>query len=200
MIDAGIYPGSIYENGETDLSGVIVTDGYALQTLVEGHCRNHYTVPNADNSGALSMTLKTVPIGFRLRRLGCHIIQGVGASGFRLVCKTKSGAPVARTAPFGIASTAQLGERFIDVAEIWDGSQYVAGNEIDVLGGVSYYWGIYCPQTASAARFIGDDVSTYFGVKPWISWTADNLGAGGDPGQMPAGFETSTRLLIMGAT
>ena len=190
----------IYTPKSNELLNVVITDGYALQTLVEGHCRNHYTVPNADNSGALSMTLKTVSIGFRLRRLGCHIIQGVGSSGFRLVCKTKSGAPVARTAPFGIASTAQLGERFIDVAEIWDGSQYVAGNEIDVLGGVSYYWGIYCPQTASAARFIGDDVSTYFGVKPWISWTADNLGAGGDPGQMPAGFETSTRLLIMGAT
>ena len=190
----------IYTPKSNELLNVVITDGYALQTLVEGHCRNHYTVPNADNSGALSMTLKTVSIGFRLRRLGCHIIQGVGSSGFRLVCKTKSGAPVARTAPFGIASTAQLGERFIDVAEIWDGSQYVAGNGIDVLGGVSYYWGIYCPQTASAARFIGDDVSTYFGVKPWISWTADNLGAGGDPGQMPAGFETSTRLLIMGAT
>lgn len=192
---------SIYKSGgDGGFVNPIISDGYALQTLVEGHCRNHYTVPNATNNGALSMTLKTVPIGFRLRRMGCHAIQGIGDSGFRLICKTKSGAPVARTAPFGIASTAQLGERFIDVAEIWDGSQYVAGNEIDILGGVSYYWGIYCPQTASAARFIGDDVSTYFGVKPWNSWTADNLGAGGDPGQMPAGFETSTRLLIMGAT
>jgi len=200
MIDPGIYPGSIYENGENELSGVVVTDGYALQTLVEGHCRNHYTVPNATNNGALSMTLKTVPIGFRLRRLGCHAIQGIGDSGFRLVCKTKAGVPVARTSPFGIASSAELGERFFPVTEIWDGSQYVAGDEIDVLGGVSYYWGIYCPQAAAGARFIGDDVSTYFGVKPWISWTADNLGAGGDPGQMPAGFETSTRLLIMGAT
>ena len=200
MMDAGIYQGSIYENGENELSGVVITDGYALQTLVEGHCRNHYTVPNANNNGALSMTLKTVPIGFRLRRLGCHIIQGTGTSGFRLVCKTKSGAPVARTAPFGIVDSSSFGERFFPVAEIWDGSQYVAGSEIDVLGGVSYYWGLYCPQAASAARFIGDDVSTYFGVKPWITWTADNLGAGGDPGQMPAGFETSTRLLIMGAT
>jgi len=76
MMDAGIYQGSIYENVENELSGVVIADGYALQTLVEGHCRNHYTVPNANNNGALSMTLKTVPIGFRLRRLGCHIIQG----------------------------------------------------------------------------------------------------------------------------
>jgi len=196
----GVYDSDIYENNGNDLSGVVITDGYALQTLVEGHCRNHYTVPNANNNGALSMTLKTVPIGFRLRRLGCHIIQGTGTSGFRLVCKTKSGAPVARTSPFGIVDSSSFGERFFPVAEIWDGSQYVAGSEIDVLGGVSYYWGLYCPQAASAARFIGDDVSTYFGVNPWISWTADNLGAGGDPGQMPAGFETSTRLLIMGAT
>lgn len=198
---SGLYDNdSIYENGENKISGVVVTDGYALQTLVEGHCRNHYTVPNANNNGALSMTLKTVPIGFRLRRLGCHIIQGAGTSGFRLVCKTKSGEPVARTAPFGIVDSSSFGERFFNVAEIWNGSQYVAGTEIDVLGGVSYYWGIYCPQDASAVRFVGDDVSTYFGVKPWISWTADNLGAGGDPGQMPVGFETSTRLLIMGAT
>jgi len=192
---------SIYKSGgDGGLVNPIISDGYSLQTLVEGHCRNHYTVPNATNNGALSMTLKTVPIGFRLRRLGCHPIQGIGDSGFRLVCKTKSGVPVARTASFGIASSAELGERFFPVTEIWDGSQYVAGTEIDVLGGVSYYWGIYCPQAAAAARFIGDDVSTYFGVKPWITWTADNLGAGGDPGQMPVGFETSTRLLIMGAT
>ena len=185
---------------KADFDFPIITEGYAVQTLVEGHCDNHYTVPNADNNGSISMTLKTVSIGFKLRRLGIHIIQGIGTSDFRLVCKTKTGVPIARTAPFSILSSADFGERFFPITEIWDGTQYVPGTEIDVQGGLSYYFGIYCPQVSSAARFIGSQCPTSFGVKPWISWAADNLGAGGEPGIMPPGFEVSTRLLIIGAT
>jgi hypothetical protein len=185
--------------GGGEIVNPIITDGYSVQTLVEGHCDNHYTIPNANNQGSICMTLKTVPIGFKLRRLGVHIIQGVGTSGFKLFCMDKTGKTLARTQSFAIALTSDLGERFFPINEIWNGEFNEVGNEITLEGGKAYYFGIYCPQVASSARFIGDQCPTFFGVKPWISWTADNIGVS-SLNQMPPGFETSTRILVYGAT
>jgi len=186
----------IYENGGMNGDTIVLGANFAVQTMAEADATNHYTVTNANNSGSVTLTAKTVPISFVLRRLGVHIIQGTGNAGFRLCVYDRNGVAVARTAEFTIAA---LGENFFPVAQIWDGSAWVDGSEIQLDGGALYYFGIYCPQLASAARFLGRDAGTTFGPKPWIAWTADNLGAGGLPTPMPAGFESSVRLIVIGA-
>ena len=187
---------SIYDDGGMNGSTVILGQNFAVQTMAEADATNHYTVTNADNNGTVTLTAKTVPISFVLRRLGVHIIQGAGTSNFRLCVYTRAGVPVCRTAAFSIVD---FGEKFFDVAEVWNGENWAAGSEVLLDGGQLYYFGIYCPQLSSAARFLGRDAGTTFGPKPWIAWTADNLGAGGLPTPMPAGFESSVRFLVIGA-
>ena len=187
---------SIYNDGGTNGNTVILGQNFAVQTMAEADATNHYTVTNADNNGTVTLTGKTVPISFVLRRLGVHIIQGAGTSNFRLCVYNRAGVPVCRTAPFSIVD---FGEKFFDVAEVWNGENWAAGSEVLLDGGQLYYFGIYCPQLSSAARFLGRDAGTTFGPKPWIAWTADNLGAGGLPTPMPAGFESSVRFLVIGA-
>ena len=188
--DADIYEGGA--NGDD----IVLSSRFAIQTMEEVDATNHYTVTNANNAGSITLTARTVPISFILRRLGVHVIQGLDTSGFRLAVYDRLGVAIARTAPFAITA---LGEAFFNVAEIWNGAAWVAGTEIELEGGKLYYFGIYCPQVSSAARFLGRDAGTTFGPKPWIAWTADNLGAGGLPAPMPAGFESSVRLLVIGA-
>ena len=187
---------SIYNDGGMNGETVILGQNFAVQTMAEADATNHYTVTNADNNGTVTLTAKTVPISFVLRRLGVHIIQGAGKSDFRLCVYSRAGVPVCRTAAFSIVD---FGEKFFDVAEVWNGTAWAAGSEILLDGGLLYYFGIYCPQLSSAARFLGRDAGTTFGPKPWIAWTADNLGAGGLPTPMPAGFESSVRFLVIGA-
>ena len=187
---------SIYNDGGMNGNTVILGQNFAVQTMEEADATNHYPVTNADNNGTVTLTAKTVPISFVLRRLGVHIIQGAGTSNFRLCVYTRAGVPVCRTAAFSIVD---FGEKFFQVAELWNGAGWVAGSEVLLDGGQLYYFGIYCPQLSSAARFLGRDAGTTFGPKPWIAWTADNLGAGGLPTPMPAGFESSVRFLVIGA-
>jgi len=190
------YPNSsVYEESGNG-GDIVLSSRFAIQTMEEADATNHYTVTNANNSGSITLTARTVPISFVLRRLGLNIIQGLDTSGFRLAVYDRLGVAIARTAPFAITA---LGETFFNVAEIWNGAAWVAGTEIELEGGKLYYFGIYCPQVSSAARFLGRDAGTTFGPKPWIAWTADNLGAGGLPAHMPAGFESSVRLLVIGA-
>lgn len=186
---------SIYNDGSFN-SNLVVAQDFAIKTMDEADATNHYTVTGANNNGSVSHTATTIPISFIIRRLGCHIIQGMGNSGFRLCVYTRTGVPVCRTAEFSITN---LGENFFSVAEIWDGANWIPGVEIQLNGGELYYMGIYCPQVSSAARFLGRDAGTTFGPKPWIAWTADNLGAGGLPTPMPAGYESSVRFLVIGA-
>lgn len=192
-----MYKGpSVYKTGGMDGDTIILGSDFSVQTMAEADATNHYTVTNANNNGSVTLTAKTVPISFILRRLGVHIIQGTGDAGFRLAVYDRNGVPVARTAEFAIAT---LGENFFQVADVWDGAAWVAGTEVQLNGGKLYYFGIYCTQAASAARFLGRDAGTTFGPKPWIAWTADNLGAGGLPTPMPAGFESSVRFIVIGA-
>lgn len=194
---SGVYDGSdIYENGGMNGDTIILGANFAVQTMEEADATNHYTVTGANNNGSVSLTAKTVPISFVLRRIGIHIIQGVGDSGFRLCIYTRDGIPVCRTAVFSITV---LGEQFYPIAEKWNGTAWEAATEVQLDGGHLFYFGIYCPQLASAARFLGLDAGTTFGPKPWIAWTADNLGAGGLPTPMPAGYESSVRFLVIGA-
>lgn len=187
---------SIYNDGGTNGNTVILGQNFAVQTMAEADATNHYTVTNADNNGTVTLTAKTVPISFVLRRLGVHIIQGAGTTNFRLCVYTRDGVPVCRTAAFSITD---FGEKFYPVAEVWNGTGWAAGSEVLLEGSQLYYFGIYCPQLSSSARFLGRDAGTTFGPKPWIAWTADNLGAGGLPTPMPAGFESSVRFLVIGA-
>lgn len=187
---------SIYNDGGMNSENVIISSNFAIQTMNEADATNHYTVTNADNDGSVTLTAKTIPINFSIRRLGVHIIQGAGTKGFRLCVYTRAGVPVCRTAAFDISD---FGEKFYNVAEIWNGTAWVAGSEVVLEGGHLYYFGIYCPKASSSARFLGRDAGTTFGPKPWIAWTADNLGAGGIPTPMPAGFESSVRFLVIGA-
>ena len=192
-----MYKGcSIYKTGEMNGDTVVLGQNFAVQTMAEADATNNYTVTNADNNGTVTLTAKTVPISFVLRRLGVHIIQGAGTSNFRLCVYTRDGVPVCRTAAFSITD---FGEKFYPVAEVWNGTGWAAGSEVLLEGGQLYYFGIYCPQLSSSARFLGRDAGTTFGPKPWIAWTADNLGAGGLPTPMPAGFESSVRFLVIGA-
>jgi len=186
----------IYEAGGMNGDDIVLGQNFAVQTMAEADATNHYTVTGANNAGSVTLTAKTVPISFILRRLGVHIIQGTGDVGFRLAVYTRDGVAVARTAPFVITT---LGENFFNVAEKWNGTAWEASTEIELMGGQLYYWAIYCPQVSSAARFLGRDAGTTFGPKPWIAWTADNLGVGGLPAPMPAGFESSVRFLVIGA-
>ena len=185
----------IYESSGTG-DDIVLTQNFAVQTMAEADATNHYTVTNANNAGSVTLTAKTVPISFILRRFGIHVIQGTGTSGFRLAVYNRTGKAIARTALFSITA---LGEQFYKLAEIWSGAAWVAATEVELTGGELYYFGIYCPQISSAARFLGRDAGTTFGPKPWIAWTADNLGIGGLPSQMPAGFESSVRFLVIGA-
>ena len=192
-----IYEGSdIYEDGGMDGDDIVLGQNFAVQTMAEADATNHYTVTNANNAGSVALTAKTVPISFIMRRLGVHIIQGTGAEGFRLAVYTRTGVAVARTAPFAITT---LGENFFNIAQKWNGTAWEDATEIELEGGQLYYFAIYCPQVSSAARFLGRDAGTTFGPKPWIAWTADNLGVGGLPASMPAGFESSVRFLVIGA-
>ena len=194
---ADIYENTdIYETGGMNGNTIIFGANFAVQTMAEADATNHYTVTNANNNGSVTLTAKTVPISFTLRRLGVHIIQGTGDAGFRLCAYDRAGIPVARSAEFTITT---LGENFFPVAEVWDGSAWQTATEVALSGGELYYFGIYCPQISSAARFLGRDAGTTFGPKPWIAWTADNLGAGGLPTPMPVGFESSVRFLVIGA-
>lgn len=193
----GVYNGpSVYNDGGMDSNNIVLGQNFAVQTMEEADATNHYTVTGANNSGSVTLTAKTVPISFVLRRIGIHIIQGVGDSGFRLCVYTRDGIPVCRTAVFSITV---LGEQFYPIAEKWNGTAWEAATEVQLDGGHLFYFGIYCPQLASAARFLGLDAGTTFGPKPWIAWTADNLGAGGLPTPMPAGYESSVRFLVIGA-
>lgn len=187
---------SIYNDGGMNGENVIISSNFSIQTMNEADATNHYTVTNADNNGSVTLTAETIPISFSIRRLGVHIIQGAGTTGFRICVYTRAGVPVCRTAAFDISD---FGEKFYNVAEIWNGTAWVAGSEVVLEGGQLYYFGIYCPQASSSARFLGRDAGTTFGPKPWIAWTADNLGAGGIPTPMPAGFESSVRFLVIGA-
>lgn len=186
---------TIYEEG-LDEDNIVLGQYFAVQTMSEADATNHYTVTGANNSGSVTLTAKTVPISFVLRRIGIHIIQGVGSSGFSLCVYTRTGVPVCRTADFSITV---LGEQFKKIVDKWNGTAWEAATEVELEGGQLYYFGIYCPQLASAARFLGLDAGTTFGPKPWIAWTADNLGAGGLPTPMPAGYESSVRFLVIGA-
>lgn len=188
---------SIYNDGGMSENAVILGQNFAIQTMAEADATNHYTVTGANNSGAVTLTAKTVPITFVLRSLGIHVIQGLTAQGFRICAYTRTGVPVCRTAIFDITI---LGEQFYPVAEVWNGAAWEAATEVELEGGQLYYFGIYCPQLSSAARFLGRDAGTTFGPKPWIAWTADNLGGNGIPTPMPAGYESSVRFLIIGAT
>ena len=186
---------SVYNQG-MDGNNIVLAQNFAIKTMDEADATNHFTITGANNNGSVSHTATTVPISFILRRLGCHIIQGLGDSGFRLPVYTRTGVPVCRTAEFSITT---LGENFFPVADIWDGTSWIPGDEIQLNGGELYYMGIYCPQVSAAARFLGRDAGTTFGPKPWIAWTADNLGAGGLPTPMPSGYESSVRFLVIGA-
>jgi len=186
---------SVYNQG-IDVGNLVVAQNFSIKTMDEADATNHYTITGATNNGSVSQTAATVPISFILRRLGCHIIQGMGDSGFRLCFYTRTGVPVCRTDEFTIST---LGENFFPVDEIWDGTNWIPGDEIQLNGGELYYMGVYCPQVSAAARFLGRDAGTTFGPKPWIVWTADNLGAGGLPAPMPSGYESSVRFLVIGA-
>lgn len=191
-----IYEGSdIYEDGGMDGNNIVLIQNFAVQTMAEADATNHYTVTGANNNGSVTLTAKTVPISFVLRQLGIHVIQGLLTSGFRLCVYTRTGVPVCRTAAFSITA---LGEQFYKIADKWNGTAWKAATEVELEGGQLYYFGIYCPQVSSAARFLGRDAGTTFGPKPWIAWTADNLGIGGLPTPMPAGYESSVRLLVIG--
>ena len=185
----------IYEAGGNG-DDIVLRQNFAVQTMAEADSTNHYTVTNANNAGSVTLTAKTVPISFILRRFGIHVIQGTGTSGFRLAVYNRNGKAIARTDLFSITV---LGEQFYKLAEIWNGTAWVAATEVELSGGELYYFGIYCPQLSSAARFLGRDAGTTFGPTPWIAWTADNLGIDGLPSQMPAGFESSVRILVIGA-
>jgi len=193
----GIYNGpSVYNDGGMDGDNIVLGQNFAVQTMAEADATNHYTVTGANNQGSVSLTAKTVPISFVLRQLGFHVIQGLLTSGFRLCVYTRTGVPVCRTAAFSITV---LGEQFYKIADKWNGTAWEAATEVELEGGQLYYFGIYCPQVSSAARFLGRDAGTTFGPKPWIAWTADNLGIGGLPTPMPAGYESSVRFLVIGA-
>lgn len=187
---------SVYKNGGMGGNNIVLGQNFAVQTMEEATAANHYTVTGANNQGAVTLTARTVPISFILRHLGVHVIQGISNTGFRLCVYTRDGIPVCRTAKFSISV---LGEQFYPIAEKWNGTAWEAATEVQLEGGQLYYFGIYCPQLASSARFLGRDAGTTFGPKPWIAWTADNLGAGGLPTPMPAGYESSVRFLVIGA-
>jgi len=197
----GIFNGSdIYKDGGTDFSNVIITGNFAVSTIDPAACTGSYIVTGANNGGgAITGTFQIVPISYTLRRLGCHIMQGLGNTGFRLSVYSRTGQAIARTALWNIGNTVNdLGEKFFTVAEVWNGSAWVPGTEALLQGGQGYYFGISAPQVSSGARFMGRDAGTTFGPKPWISWTVDNL-ADQTPGQLPAGYESSVRHLIIGA-
>ena len=191
---------SIYKDGgETDFSNDVITGNFAVSTIDPAACTGSYIVTGANNGGAITGTFNIVPISYTLRRLGCHIMQGLGNTGFRLSVYSRTGLAIARTAVWDIGNTVNdLGEKFFPVAEVWDGSAWVAGTEATLQGGQGYYFAIGAPQVSAAARFMGRDAGTTFGPKPWISWTVDNL-VDQTPGQLPAGYESSVRHLIIGA-
>ena len=197
-----LYNGdSIYKSGnETDFSDVVITGNFAVSTIDPAACTGSYIVTGANNGGgAITGTFNIVPISYTLRRLGCHIMQGLGNTGFRLSVYSRTGLAIARTAVWDIGNTVNdLGEKFFPVAEVWDGSAWVAGTEATLQDEQGYYFAISAPQVSAAARFMGRDDGTTFGPKPWISWTVDNL-VDQTPGQLPAGYESSVRHLIIGA-
>jgi len=201
-VSKSLYNGdSIYKSGnETDFSDVVITGNFAVSTIDPAACTGSYIVTGANNGGgAITGTFNIVPISYTLRRLGCHIMQGLGNTGFRLSVYSRTGLAIARTAVWDIGNTVNdLGEKFFPVAEVWDGSAWVAGTEATLQGGQGYYFAISAPQVSAAARFMGRDAGTTFGPKPWISWTVDNL-VDQTPGQLPAGYESSVRHLIIGA-
>lgn len=189
----GFSPGDI-------LDGVVLGSGFAVDTLSAATCEGSYIVTGSNNGGAVTGTFVTVPVGFVLRRLGAHFLQGLNAANFRIMVYDRDGVAVCRTARFSFPSqSSDLGEHFYNVAEKWDGSAWVSADSVQLSGGVGYYFALFCPQMSSAARFLGKDSGNYFGPKPWLSWTVDNLGQDA-PGVLLAGYETSIRFMVMGAT
>ena len=196
----GIYKaGGGYTPGDV-VNNVVLGSGYAAETLSAATCEGSYIVTGANNNGSMTGTFLTVPVSFVLRRLGVHLLQGLNAAGFRLVVYTRAGVAVCRTAKFNFpATSAELGEAFFPVAEKWNGTAWEAASEITLEGGAGYYFGIFCPQSSSAARFLGKDSGNYFGPIPWLSWTIDNIGADA-PAVLNTGYESSIRFMLLGAT
>jgi len=196
----GIYKtGGGYTPGDI-LDGVVFGSGFAAETLSAATCEGSYIVTGANNNGSMTGTFLTVPVGFVLRRLGAHLLQGLSAAGFRLMVYDRDGVAVCRTAKFSFPAVAGgLGENFYSIAEKWNGAAWETAESVTLEGGRGYYFGIFCPQVSSGARFLGKDAGNYFGPKPWLSWTVDNLGSDA-PGVLAAGYESSIRFMLLGAT
>lgn len=192
----GFSPGDIVD-------GLIFGSGFAAETLSAATCEGSYTVTGANNSGAVTGTFLTIPVGMVLRKLGAHLLQGLGDTGFRLIVYIRAGVAVARTAKFNFPTDpALLGERFYPIVEKYNATlgTWEASDNVILEGGVGYYFGIFCPQISSGARFLGKDAGTSFGVKPWLSWTVDNVGTDAPNVLGTMGYESTIRYMVMGAT
>lgn len=206
---SGAYSGSSIYNGGGGFSpgdildDVILGSGYATETLSAATCEGSYVCTGANNGGSMTATFLTIPVGIVLRSLGVHLLQGLNAQGFRLLVYNKQGVAVARTAKWDFPSSSdQLGERFFPIAQKYDAlnATWVNTDNVILDGGQGYYFGLYCPQVSSGARFLGKDAGNSFGVKPWLSWTVDNIGDDAPAVLGSTGYETTIRFMQMGAT
>lgn len=192
----------IYGNGGGgdggDISNPIITDGFAIETLMLADCEQGLQIQNATNNGSIVGTLRLVNLSFKCRSLVCYPTQ-LGGSGGALklfIADPATRQILAYTDDFTVSQTGQFYKK---ISHVWNGVTFIPSQEITLNAGKNYYFGLFCSNHISSMLFEGVTKAVN-GVYPWLGYCADNLNNTFPLSTIPQGFEVDKRYYIAATT